>query len=401
MKISIVPLGKLCEMDRQGLRSNDPIAQKLPFVGVENVAAGTGIIDFDSNSRIGTQKSTMFRFDQRHVLYGKLRPYLNKVAVPDFAGRCSTELVPLLPKEGIDRFFLAHILMRKETVDFVMASVTGSRMPRTDMKTMLSMPVPLPPLDEQRRIVNILNRAAKIERLRSQAEELLQEFTPALFHKMFGEPAENPVLDQHAGGDDDGMKTTVPLGELATSIESGFACGKSNLVEQGLLHIRPFNIGKNGDLDLTLKYQIPSDVVPSSKAILCSGDILFNNTNSRDLVGKCAVVRKEIEAGFSNHVTRIRVDPDCCEPIFVAAYMQYLWSQGYFRDHCTQWVSQAAFGNRFLTRLKIPLPPLNEQQKFAKIVKSAQTTSELANTGSRTASELTASLMSRLLETNA
>ena len=143
-------LGEICQMDRRHAGPSDPSAAQLPFVGVEHVAADTGVINFDSESRVGEQKSATFRFDGRHVLYGKLRPYLNKVATPDFAGRCSTELIPLLPQDGVNRDFLAYLLRRRETVEFAMASVTGSRMPRTDMNFLLSMQVPLPPLDGKR-----------------------------------------------------------------------------------------------------------------------------------------------------------------------------------------------------------------------------------------------------------
>ena len=94
-----VPLAELCEMDRRNVRPNDPLANELPFVGVENVTRDTGFLNFAANSRVGNGKSTAFRFDERHVLYSKLRPYLNKVAMPDFAGKCSTQLVPLLPRE--------------------------------------------------------------------------------------------------------------------------------------------------------------------------------------------------------------------------------------------------------------------------------------------------------------
>lgn len=180
-----VPLGELCEMDRRGIQPDDPLTADLPFVGVENVVGGTGILNFDTDSRIGGQRSTAFRFDRRHVLYGKLRPYLNKVAVPEFAGRCSTELVPLLPRNGVDRDFLAHLLRRKETVDFVMASVTGARMPRTDMQVLMSMPVPFPPLDEQRRIAGILNRAARIEHLHLQAAKITSNVTASLMTLLF------------------------------------------------------------------------------------------------------------------------------------------------------------------------------------------------------------------------
>ena len=123
MRNAFVSLDELCQMDRRHVRPSDPSAAQLPFVGVENVAANTGAINFDSDSRVGDQKSATFRFDGRHVLYGKLRPYLNKVATPDFAGRCSTELIPLLPQDGVDRDFLASLLRRRETVHFAMASV--------------------------------------------------------------------------------------------------------------------------------------------------------------------------------------------------------------------------------------------------------------------------------------
>ena len=144
MSTPIVHLDQLCEVDRQGLRPQDPLTAQLPFVGLEHIGSCTGILDLGTGSRVGEQKSAAYRFDERHVLYAKLRPYLNKVATPRFAGRCSTELVPLLPRNGVDRDYLAHLLRRKETVDFATASVTGTRMPRTDMNALMSMQVPLP-----------------------------------------------------------------------------------------------------------------------------------------------------------------------------------------------------------------------------------------------------------------
>lgn len=165
MKAPTARLEELCEMDRQGIRPETPLASQLPFVGVENVEGDTGVLDFGTDSRVGEQKSTAYRFDERHVLYAKLRPYLNKVTTPDFAGRCSTELVPLLPRDGVDRDFLAHLLRRKETVDYATTSVTGTRMPRTDMNALMSMRIPLPPFEEQTKIADVLNRVTYIQRL--------------------------------------------------------------------------------------------------------------------------------------------------------------------------------------------------------------------------------------------
>ena len=167
------------------------------------------------------------------------------------------------------------------------------------------------------------------------------------------------------------MTDVVRVGDLATLIESGFACRKSKLVDVGLPHLRPFNIGVRGEINSSEVYRVPPDLAPVSKSTLQSGDILFNNTNSRDLVGKLAYVETDVPAGFSNHITRVRFDRSRCEPQFAAYYLLRLWSLGYFRDWSTQWVNQAAFGPRLLSNVLIPLPSLDEQRRIIEILNGA------------------------------
>ena len=64
----VLPLGELCDVDRRGLRPDDPSAPRLPLLGVENVASDSGALNLDPGSRVGNGKSTSFRFDERHVL---------------------------------------------------------------------------------------------------------------------------------------------------------------------------------------------------------------------------------------------------------------------------------------------------------------------------------------------
>ena len=177
-------LGELCETDRQILQPDNPRAAGLPFVGVENVGSGTGVLDFDTRSRVGSQKSAAFRFDKQHILYARLRPYLNKVATPSFEGRCSTELVPLLPRNNVDRHFLAHLLRHKTSVDFATASVTGARMPRTDMKVLMSMPVPLPLLAEQRRFATVARQAQRMTRAAETATATARALAASLMDRL-------------------------------------------------------------------------------------------------------------------------------------------------------------------------------------------------------------------------
>ena len=109
------------KQDRKIVEPNTAEADSLTYYGLEDVESETGrILKAPVELIEDAGKSGSFRFDEHHVLYGKLRPYLNKVALPDTPGRCTTEMIPLLPCEGIDRVFLAWVLRRTETVEFAM-----------------------------------------------------------------------------------------------------------------------------------------------------------------------------------------------------------------------------------------------------------------------------------------
>jgi type I restriction enzyme, S subunit len=151
-------IGDLCVEDRTIISAASPAAH-LPFLGLEHIESVTGRIRRDALSCANHSDGTAFLFDTRHVLYCKLRPYLNKVAVPDFAGRCTTELIPLLPQEGISREFLAWILRRPQTVRAAMQERTGARMPRANLRHVLAQEVLVPDsIQEQRRITEAMTR---------------------------------------------------------------------------------------------------------------------------------------------------------------------------------------------------------------------------------------------------
>ena len=362
MNFPVVQLGDLCEMDRRGLDPDDSTAAELRFVGVENIESQNGVLNFANGSRVGSQRSTTFRFDERHVLYAKLRPYLNKVAVPDFAGRCSTELVPLRPREGVDREFVAHLLRRQQTIEYVMASVTGSRMPRTDMKALMLLPVPHPPLDEQRRIAGILNRAAKIERLRTRAQERLREFLPALFVNMFGDPATNPMgWDKVFFGNivtDTTRKVTKVQKKNYANI------GEIPIVDQGAELIAGYASDKRGYYDNNLPAIIFGDHTKRFKLIQFpfflgadGAKVLLPNCHDLDpvfLYGQFGCLELE-DAGYSRHF-------------------------------------------KFLKSKELILPPIEQQKRFRTLSENATIIADSMGEATTIATALSASLMSRLLE---
>ena len=387
MRVRLVPLDELCRMDRQHVRPSDPNAAELPFVGVENVGAGSGVVDFDSDSRLGSQKSATFRFDTRHILYAKLRPYLNKVAIPEFEGRCSTELIPLLPRDGVDRHFLAYLLRRRETVDFVMASVTGSRMPRTDMKVLLSMRAPLPPLDEQQRIVAILNRAAKIERLRAQAAERLREFIPALFVKMFGDLGQigkrfpcRPLRD---------------VSEIASGATKGRRIDPADCVR--VPYLRVANV-QDGFLDLGEVKTIAIRRGEERRYALAVGDLVMTEGGDLDKLGRAAVWNGELDyCAHQNHVFRVRPMRDLVLTDYLRDVAGSGYGKAYFLSVAKRTTGIASINKTQLGGFPVPLPPLELQMRYERLADKARGLFLRADVAAAGAATLSSSVMAKLL----
>ena len=169
-----VKLGDVCVEDRSAITQADADYAHMPYLGLEHIESVTGrILVNEDTARLAQSKSNNFKFTPEHVLYGKLRPYLNKVALPDFAGRCTTEIIPLKPTLA-DRAWLVHLLRCDALVDHAMRGKTGSRMPRASMRDLMAFSVALPPLSEQRRIVARLEQqTTAIDRARAAAQSQL------------------------------------------------------------------------------------------------------------------------------------------------------------------------------------------------------------------------------------
>jgi restriction endonuclease S subunit len=163
-----VKLGEICKIAKEQFREGN-----LPYVGMEGIEGHTGKFLGDRSPK--SVASSTFRFSDKHVLYGRLRPYLNKVLVPDFEGHCSSEIFPLKPSDELDRKFLYYWLSSEKIVSAIDATCTGARMPRANVKEVLTFDFSLPPLPEQKRIVAILDQAfTDIDKARALTEQNLK-----------------------------------------------------------------------------------------------------------------------------------------------------------------------------------------------------------------------------------
>ncbi len=176
-------LGEVCEIDK---KTHD-IEKSLPFVGMEDIESGTG--KFIGSLEDKKMKARTFYFTKKHFLYGRLRPYLNKILLPNFEGHCSTEIFPILPNDNLDRSFLFYWFINQKIVDKINKTCTGARMPRANVDEILEFDFILPSIKKQKEIVK------KLDELRGEVERLeailrskiagLDELKKSILEKVF------------------------------------------------------------------------------------------------------------------------------------------------------------------------------------------------------------------------
>src|ERR1700761_8245468 len=133
--------------------------------------------------------------------------------------------------------------------------------------------------------------------------------------------------------------TACFIGAAIEDIRSGFPSGAHNNESDGIAHLRPMNVSREGDIDISVLKFVSPEVSPLR---VSAGDVLFNNTNSPELIGKTAVIPPAAaQMAFSNHMTRLS-PPKGLNPSFVAYQLHFLWMSGYFRYRCTNHVNQAS-----------------------------------------------------------
>ena len=157
------------------------------LLNLDMVEAQTGrIIDYlyVSENEVGNSTCT---FDTSNVLYSKLRPYLNKVVIPDRCGYATSEMIPLKPNPSkIERTYLAFMLRSDEFVKMINEKVAGAKMPRVSMSDFRDFNVPVPPIELQEQFAAFVERTDKSKLEVQKSLEKLELLKKALMQKYFG-----------------------------------------------------------------------------------------------------------------------------------------------------------------------------------------------------------------------
>jgi type I restriction enzyme S subunit len=354
--VKTVPLGDVATVERSSVQPGD-IRPGTMYVGLEDIESGGSILS-PRPVDPGDLASTKFSFTESHVLYGKLRPYLAKIAAPEFAGICSTDIVPVLPGPLIDRRYLLYFLRQPTMVAFANARSVGINLPRLSPSVLETFPVPLPPLPEQRRIAAILDQADGLRKMRRAALVELDDLSKSVFVEMFGDPVTNPY----------GWPKTV-LGDLLTFQQYGHRFYNEAYSVDGIRVIRITDLSEAGELEFS---RMPRQAVTSeerARYTLQPGDLIFARSGAT--VGKVALIHlDDPECIAGAYFITMRFDQRV-EPI----YMRSVLASTSIRSIVAKQSRQAAqqnFSGPALRRLTVPLPPLDLQRRFARYMNETE-----------------------------
>lgn len=172
-------LGKLLCIETKSVKPENTVGKH--YIGLENIEKETGEVTISKEVDL---KSNKFLFDSDCILYGKLRPYLKKVATPDFNGVCSTDIFPIRCL-ALDKVFALTILRTQHFTDYATSSSVGANLPRVNKDVILSYETICPPLDLQNNFAKKTYQIRKMSSLVKKSIDAVNTLQSALFKKYF------------------------------------------------------------------------------------------------------------------------------------------------------------------------------------------------------------------------
>lgn len=365
MTVPMRQIGQVCSLQKGGVNPQKFPAELFAHYSIPAFDEGMKP-SMDLGASIRSQKTAI---QSGSVLVSKLNPRIPRVwHVQDEqeARRiCSTEFVPLLPKRNVlDPRYLVFALLHLLASGAISGSTSAATKSRERAKPadIAQMLIPVPPLERQTEIADLLSRADGIVRLRREAAAKAAELIPALFIHHFGDPATNPM-----------GWPVVPLSGVAEVI-SGVAKGRKLTADEGveLPYMRVANV-KDGYLDLGEVKTIEIKRTEVEKLRIEVGDLLMTEGGDPDKLGRGALWRGEIEnCVHQNHVFKVRSHRDRLVPEYLRSLVGSHYGKSYFLSVAKKTTGIASINKTQLSAFPVQVPPLPQQEAFRGRVEAAE-----------------------------
>ena len=330
------------------------------YVGLENIEKDTGRMQAVDAEGI---RSTKNIFEAGNILYGKLRPYLNKHGIAEFDGVCSTDILVFQTAPSVEKELLNRYFDLPQFISFAVSHSKGINLPRVSAKEILTARMPLPPLSEQRRLVaRIESLFAKLDAAREKVQSVLDSHETrkaALLHAAFTGKLTAKWREEN---NKRACYAEEPLKNFVKT-QYGYT-EKSSFDIAGPHYLRITDIqGETVDWNNVPNCSI--DETNYQKYSLHPNDIVVARTGAT--TGKSYMIGEDIDAVFASYLIRVQITNIRLLPKFLYMFFQ---SQEYWSQimELSAGIAQPGVNARKIQSMMICVPSLPEQQEIVRIL---------------------------------
>jgi type I restriction enzyme S subunit len=307
-------------------------------------------------------KSTKNRFSKGDVLYGKLRPYLNKIIVAGDDGVCTTEIVPLNGDPSIDNRILFYWMKGEQFLNFVTEVSYGVNMPRLGTKDGVVAPFVLPPFAEQKVIADKLDTLlAQVETTKARLDripQILKTFRQSvLAAAVSGKLTEEWRCTNNIGG-----WNSIILKDVANIIDPQPSHRTPPEYAGGFPYIGIGDLRDDGSIDFDRARKVSNEVLIEHKNRyqLKLGDFIFGKIGT---LGKATILPIDREYTLSANVILIQPNDELVESSYLVYFLSSPTTMNEIANQATS-TSQAAFGIKKMRAFNFNIPIKVEQTKI-------------------------------------
>ncbi len=383
---------KLKEVVDINKQSRDPTREfpdkEFFYIDIDSIENGQGIIR-SVKAMVGKEAPSRARrlIHYNDVIMSTVRPYLKAFAIipREYDNQiCSTGFAVLTCKEKILPLYLLYTLFSKPVIEQCNKMMVGGQYPALNSSQVEKIKLPLPPLLEQKKIAEILSTVdkaiEKVDEAINKTQKLKKGLMQELLTGRWNTVVPDPVGDRQGRRE---FKQTeigripkewevVKLGDALELCQYGLSV---QIKEQGKYPIIKMDDISNGYVvEDNIKYaDLDEQTYKNFK--LDRGDILFNRTNSYELVGRTGVFQLNGNYVFASYLIRLKPKHDIANSHFLTFYL--IFKNDRIRQLATRAVHQANINATNLQNFKLPLPPVPEQKKIAEILSTVDKRLEL------------------------
>ena len=359
------PLSKVCDVNPRKSEVKDfPSSEKVTFLSMESVGENGEIYSQEIKDLEEVFKGYTY-FKKNDVLFAKITPCMENgkgtiALINTDIGFGSTEFHILRSHENVIPEWIYRFLALNYTRKLAEMNMTGSAGQKRVPKTFFDkIKIPVPPLETQKKIVETLEKAENLKEWRAEADELNDEFLKSVFLDMFGDPKNNHHNFKIGKIEDLIIKTQYGTSKKANEDNKGYPILRMN------------NISYSGKWDFSSLKYIELDESEKEKYLVNNGELLFNRTNSKELVGKAAVYRKDEPMAFAGYLVKLFTDSPATSE-YIAGHLNSHYGKAFLFNMAKSIVGMANINAKEVQRVPILIPPMELREKYAEIVKQVE-----------------------------